>query len=219
MDKATALRIASTPSCRGLREVEEYWRSDREVVLTAVQQNGHDLQYATEALRADREIVLAAVQQVGFALRHATEALKADRQVVLAAVQQNGYGYALQYATEALRADREIVLAALEQSEGALQFAADDLLEDPTFATEENGWFHLLKITMALSGRSTIVLAEGFFRGEEVLDTVKDKLNLGNVACELLHGTQTVPNEFRVSEFPGLQPTGEITEYQLLVKR
>eukprot|EP00971_Amphidinium_carterae_P157349 3119276-Amphidinium_carterae.1 len=72
-----------------------------------------------------------------------------------------------------------------------------------------------------ISGRSCIVLAEGFFPGEDVLDTVKEKFNLENVACELslLHGTLTVPKESRVSEFPGLQPTGAITEYQLLVKR
>ena len=35
--------------------------NDREVVLTAVNNNGYALQYASESLRNDREIVLAAV--------------------------------------------------------------------------------------------------------------------------------------------------------------
>eukprot|EP00971_Amphidinium_carterae_P036056 708722-Amphidinium_carterae.1 len=46
-----------------LREVDEVWRSNHEVVLAAVQAKGRALEFAPEALRGDREIVLAAVQQ------------------------------------------------------------------------------------------------------------------------------------------------------------
>ena len=42
--------------------------------------------------RSDREVVLAAVKQEGSALMHAAEPLKDDREVVLAAVKQNGWG-------------------------------------------------------------------------------------------------------------------------------
>eukprot|EP00971_Amphidinium_carterae_P229900 4562293-Amphidinium_carterae.1 len=56
---------------------------------------------------------------------------------------------------EALTAEREVVLAAVQQSERALPWAADDLLEDPTFAREAKRDFHLLKLTM-LSGKAQL---------------------------------------------------------------
>eukprot|EP00971_Amphidinium_carterae_P045870 902422-Amphidinium_carterae.1 len=90
-----------------LREVDEVWKSDREVVLAAVREHmGCALEFAAEALKGDREIVLAAVQESGQSLKHASEALRGDRDVVLAALQSKGT--ALIYATEALRADREV---------------------------------------------------------------------------------------------------------------
>jgi len=98
--------------------------------------------------------VLAAVRQNGLALQYATETLKADRDVVLAAVQKRN-GRVLKCATEALRADRDVVLAAVQQDAGAIEFAADELLEDPTFAMEAKGRYHLLKLTMLSSGGST----------------------------------------------------------------
>eukprot|EP00971_Amphidinium_carterae_P096270 1904943-Amphidinium_carterae.1 len=59
------------------------------------------------------------------------------------------------YAAEALRADREVVQAAVQDNADALQWAADEMLEDPSFATAAKRNFHLLKLTM-LSGRSTV---------------------------------------------------------------
>eukprot|EP00971_Amphidinium_carterae_P004541 91047-Amphidinium_carterae.1 len=38
-----------------LREVDELWKSDREVVLAAVQHDGRALKFAAEALKGDRE--------------------------------------------------------------------------------------------------------------------------------------------------------------------
>ena len=51
---------------------------DREIVLEAVKQNGHALEYASAALKDDREIVLEAVKQKGVALFFASAALKND---------------------------------------------------------------------------------------------------------------------------------------------
>ena len=75
-------------------------------------QDGRALQYASYALRrSDREVVLAAVEKEGYALRYASDELRNDREVVLAAVAQDAY--ALKYASGALRADRDIALAAV----------------------------------------------------------------------------------------------------------
>ncbi|UTC24191.1 DUF4116 domain-containing protein [Candidatus Comchoanobacter bicostacola] len=47
-------------------------REDRAIVITAVQENGYALQYASEGLQADHAVVLAAVQNKGPALRYAS---------------------------------------------------------------------------------------------------------------------------------------------------
>eukprot|EP00971_Amphidinium_carterae_P133877 2652636-Amphidinium_carterae.1 len=206
-----------------LREVDEVWKSDSEVVLTAVQANGIALQFAAEVLKGDREIVLAAVQKHGSALRYATEALRSDRDVVLAAVQKDGY--TLRYASEALRADREVVQAAVQQHVNALEFAEDCLLEDPTFATEAKRFFHLIKLTM-LSGRSTVVVATlsarfGQSDAEVVLHICRERLgvDVDGSTMELWHGLESVPDDECVEHWPGVQPLGEISEYQLLLRR
>eukprot|EP00971_Amphidinium_carterae_P047365 933198-Amphidinium_carterae.1 len=153
------------------------------------------------------------------ALQHATEARRADRAVVLAAVQQSGS--ALMYATEALRADRDVVLAAMQQSASAIRFAADEMLEDPTFATEAKTRHYLLKVTM-LSGRSTVVAA-GYELAYGVLVRCRERLGLADdgSTLELWHSSgERVPDDYtEVRHFPGIQPPGKISEYQLLVTR
>eukprot|EP00971_Amphidinium_carterae_P019573 385370-Amphidinium_carterae.1 len=180
--------------------------------------NGSALQYATEALKSDPEVVQAAVRQRGFALQYATEALKSDCDVVLTAVQRNGC--ALEYASEAVRADREVVEEAVRQDEDALRWAADELLEDASFATEEKRPLYLLKVTM-LSGRSTVVAAAGPWSVEAVLNECRRRLGLrvAGARMELWHGSgEIVPADgTRVRAWPGIQPEGEISEYQLVV--
>ena len=87
-------------------------KNNRQIVMTAVQQNGLSLQYASYGLKNDREIVMAAVRQNGLSLRHAFTALKNDREIVMAAVRQNGLS--LRFASEALQHDKDVVLAASE---------------------------------------------------------------------------------------------------------
>jgi hypothetical protein len=58
-------------------------RTDRVVVLTAVQQNGLSLIYASEELRADRVVVLTAIKQNSLALPYASEELKNDKKFLI----------------------------------------------------------------------------------------------------------------------------------------
>ena len=88
-------------------------RTDRDIVLAAVQKQGIALKYASEALKADREIVLAAVKNNGYALQYASEDHKADREIVQAAIKIDPC--ALLCASEGLSADREIVLSAVQR--------------------------------------------------------------------------------------------------------
>eukprot|EP00971_Amphidinium_carterae_P294437 5846045-Amphidinium_carterae.1 len=87
--------------------------------------------HAAEPLKSDREIVLTAVAGSGLALEYAAEKLKGDREVVLTAVKDCSVGgFALHYAAETLKSDRDFMLTAVAQNGAALQYVADDLLED-----------------------------------------------------------------------------------------
>lgn len=72
------------------RHFAELLCKDREVVLSAVQCEGHRLCYAHESLQDDRGLVLAAVATDGCALAFASARLCGDRQVAFAAVRQAG---------------------------------------------------------------------------------------------------------------------------------
>eukprot|EP00971_Amphidinium_carterae_P095767 1895138-Amphidinium_carterae.1 len=104
--------------------------------------------------------------------------------------------------------------------QGALLWAADELLEDPTFATEAKGDLHLLKLTM-LSGSSTVVAAYGDWSVESVLTWCRWRLGLPDdgTSLELLHGSESVPADADVKDFPGVQPLGDISAYQLVLTR
>ena len=134
-----------------LKYVSTKLQNDKEVVLVAVTQTGHDLKYASTDLQNDREIVLVAVIQTGHALRYTN--LKLDREIVLEAVKENGNslmhtsgefqddreiilkavtktGCSLQYASKKLRNDKEIVLTAVAQDSRSLIYANINLRDD-----------------------------------------------------------------------------------------
>eukprot|EP00971_Amphidinium_carterae_P268959 5335905-Amphidinium_carterae.1 len=192
----------------------------REYVLDSVVQSWRSLEHVGEAWRSDREVVLRAVRAHGRALEFAAEALKGDREIVLAAVRKNGF--ALQHATEALKRDPEIVLAAVQQNAVAVSLAADEMLEDASFAMDAKKWFYLLKLTM-LSGRSIVVavLRAVNNKVEDVLAVCRERLGLADdgSTIELWHGAERVPAHAKVQDWPGVQPLGEISVYQLVVTR
>ena len=115
-------------------------RTDKEIVLAAVQQDGHALQSASPTLKNDKEIVMAAVQQNGEALQYASPTLKNDKEMVLAAVKQDGVAF--QYASPELQNDKKFVLAAVQQGGDALQSASPELKNDKEIvlaAVQEHG--------------------------------------------------------------------------------
>lgn len=64
---------------------------DREMVLAAMRENGHDLVSLSDEWRGDREVVLEAVRNCAGALQFASYELRNDREFILAAVKQNRY--------------------------------------------------------------------------------------------------------------------------------
>eukprot|EP00971_Amphidinium_carterae_P018081 356544-Amphidinium_carterae.1 len=72
-----------------------------------------------------------------------------------------------------------------------------------------------------LSGRSTVVAAFGDWEAELVLNNCRRRLGLADdgSTMELWHGPEKVDRTTKVRDMPGLQPSGEISEYQLLLRR
>eukprot|EP00971_Amphidinium_carterae_P226955 4501575-Amphidinium_carterae.1 len=86
---------------------------------------------------------------------------------------------------------------------------------------EAKGRYRLLKLTM-LSGSSTVVAAPSDEDVEIVLALYRLRLGLPDdgATMELLHGLERVPADgTEVQDWPGIQPKGEISEYQLLLKQ
>mmetsp|Transcript_42238 Transcript_42238/g.76553 ORF Transcript_42238/g.76553 Transcript_42238/m.76553 type:complete len:198 (-) Transcript_42238:23-616(-) len=192
----------------------------REDVLNEVRKDWRALQDAPEQCRSDPEIVLAALTQNGLALQWAAESCRSDHEIVRTAVQQLGDGLALQWAAEACRSDREIASTALKNSfvGSAIQVVADELLEDDTFAPEVKCEYFILKVTV-LSGRHTYYCAHPGWdtKDQDVLQACCARLGLEHREnMKLLHGTEEVQAGSRVLEWPGIQPVGVVTEYQLV---
>jgi hypothetical protein len=105
-------------------------RSDRDVVLAAVtcpvQDSSLAIHHAAEAFWGDRDVMMAAVQVNGHALAYASEELQSDRELVQAAIENNGM--ALEWASLLLRGDRELVELAIRiSSPKVLEFASDEI--------------------------------------------------------------------------------------------
>lgn len=87
-----------------------YKNDDLEFVLTAVNQKGRSLKYASEFMRNNKKVVLTAVRNDGDALEFASNELRSDWEVVYTAVKSKGF--AIKFIKGPLRSNREIVIQA-----------------------------------------------------------------------------------------------------------
>eukprot|EP00971_Amphidinium_carterae_P292300 5802554-Amphidinium_carterae.1 len=72
-----------------------------------------------------------------------------------------------------------------------------------------------------LSGRSTVVVVQPVWNVKSVLALCRWRLGLADegATMELWHASGMVPADAKVPDWPGIQPKGEISEYQLIVTR
>jgi len=131
MDRWEALNKVSLNGLE-LANLDEGLRSDPEIVLRAVWQDGAALECAASELRTDKRFALKAVRQNGLALQHLPAELRADREVVWEAVSK--VGFALRWASPELQADYEVVERAIRRDGFALRYAAEQLRQDETIA-------------------------------------------------------------------------------------
>ena len=66
------------PRCDELRHLGDEFRSDKEIVMTAVSFHWTALQFATEEMRDNPEVLTCALSFSGLALEYATDRLKND---------------------------------------------------------------------------------------------------------------------------------------------
>eukprot|EP00971_Amphidinium_carterae_P188183 3735276-Amphidinium_carterae.1 len=70
-----------------------------------------------------------------------------------------------------------------------------------------------------LSGRCTAMVSGGRDTAASIVGKCCFRLGIRHSGTEkLVHGTEVVPNAARVSDWPGLRPEGEVSEYQLVVR-
>mmetsp|Transcript_24832 Transcript_24832/g.45566 ORF Transcript_24832/g.45566 Transcript_24832/m.45566 type:complete len:200 (-) Transcript_24832:29-628(-) len=195
--------------------MQEAEPSSRERCLAAVKQDWLALQSAAKSHKGDKEIVLEAVRQDGAALQFAADSCKRDREVVLAAVKQ--HWRALEHAAAMWRSDRDVVLTAVEQDDLALKWASDELLEDVNFAADIKRTSFMLRISL-MSGRYTLSPAWSGSRPKDIIRRCCERLDMAYTGSEaLLHGFDVVPKLAYVPYWPGMQPRGHVSEYQLVL--
>ena len=85
-------------------------KSDRDIALEDVKENGNALRNISTELRGDKDIVLEAVKQNGLLLHYASPELRGDKDVALEAVKQNGD--ALHDVSDELKCDVDFMLKA-----------------------------------------------------------------------------------------------------------
>lgn len=128
-------------------------KSDVEIVIAALKNNGMMLEFVDHSLKRNLNIVRIAVCQNpysiefsdiknseilfsqvvsidGCLLRYGDLSIRKNRNIVLAAVTQKGD--ALQYAHSSLRKDRQVVLRAVKSFPFAIEWADESLRKDPS---------------------------------------------------------------------------------------
>ena len=100
-------------------------RGDLMCLMTMVEMDGAELQFASAALRADAQLAAVAVINRGSAFEFVSDALKSDRRLLKCAVQT--YGQAIRWCSADLKDDQEIVAEAVQQDVRAFKHASERL--------------------------------------------------------------------------------------------
>jgi len=106
-------------------------------------------------------------------------------------------------------------LTAVRCRPAELQQAGEELLEDESFAVQARQGFYFFKIT-SLSGQSCILVEARLSYGV-LLRRACERLGMPRSGDEsLLFGTELVPENNHVEEWPGRPAKGRLVEYQLI---
>ena len=102
------------------------WRSDRDIILKALESNGKSIVYISDEFKNEfkhnKEILLKAMKTDSIPFLYASEELQNDRDFVLESVTTNGM--VLNHVPPQFKLDREVVLAAVKNDGDSIQFVA-----------------------------------------------------------------------------------------------
>jgi len=98
--------------------LDPIFKKDKEFVMKVFENSkrgdeGYALEYLDDNLKTDKDVVLAAVNATPDSIEYADNSLKADKEVVLAALLSPGDSY--KFVDESLKNDKDVLLAAKEQ--------------------------------------------------------------------------------------------------------
>ena len=122
---------------RWLEHASETLKNDYDVVTIALRYSSLALEFVSDELKSNKTIVLRAVEKCGTALRFASNVLKMDGEICKAAVAQDVY--ALIYVGKSLLEDRQFALQAVKMHANALAYFPKVLRNDVDICIEALG--------------------------------------------------------------------------------
>jgi len=117
-------------------------KSERDIALEDVKENGNALRNFSTELRGDKDIVLEAVKQNGLLLHYASPELRGDKDVALEAVKQNGD--ALHDVSDELKCDVDFMLKAGRGGRAIFYVPAEPESDDEDDSLREQKFLALL---------------------------------------------------------------------------
>lgn len=99
-----------------IRNLPKHYHFDKDVVLSAVKNNGYALFYASSELKNNFEIVMEAAKCKFFMIQDVSENLRDNKKIILTALSNNHVNLVFPYISARLRADIEVISIAVEKS-------------------------------------------------------------------------------------------------------
>jgi hypothetical protein len=143
-DRVVALEAVRYRHAHAYEFISEELKSDREIALTAIQNNVHILKHAPDQIKNDFELMKIAVETDGMAYKFFSNELQKNRELVLKAINnQNTYyewvpeliEFVFKNGNE-FRNDREIVLASVKRWGLHLELVSIELQADKEVVLE-----------------------------------------------------------------------------------
>jgi hypothetical protein len=140
-EKAAAIALVSK-NPYALYDLDEKFKSDKDVVLAAVKKDPRSMIYASDSLKRNKEVVLAGVSKIGILILDIgnNNPLYNDPDVVLAAIRDD-YPGAMSFASEELKNDSEFVKRAVAVDPQVLCFVNKRFRADLTLMAQmDSSW-------------------------------------------------------------------------------
>jgi len=113
-------------------------KDDKDILTYVLEKNrdGSLIVYASDRLRSNKELGLLALQKNSFAFKYLYHSLKNDKDIVLTALrnQPSYHIELLDLIPRRMFSDKEVMELALEKNDLALQYASEELRNDPELA-------------------------------------------------------------------------------------